>query len=69
MGYCLHGLPHLIGGVDSLLQPDMVINIEPSVFAYDGPEGGDVELEDTLLITEAGSTLVTPFPFDERLLH
>jgi Xaa-Pro aminopeptidase len=68
LGYGLHGAPHINRGVDLPLEPNMVVNIEPSIFTYDDPSGGGVELENTVLVTESGYELLTPFPFDDRLL-
>ena len=49
------------------LQPGMVINIEPSRYTLDALSVGGVEIEDSLLITDAGSRLLTTFAYDERL--
>jgi Xaa-Pro aminopeptidase len=68
LGYGLHGAPLLAAGVDVPLQAGMVINLEPSLYTFDDASVGGVELEDTLLITETGSRLLTDFPYDRRLL-
>lgn len=45
----------------------MVINIEPSLYTFDDLFVGGVEIEDSLLITDVGSRLLTTFAYDERL--
>jgi len=69
LGFGLHGEPLLGPGVDVPLQPGMVINLEPSLYTYDDLAIGGVELEDTVVITDSGSRLLTNFPFDESLLR
>lgn len=64
----MHGEPLLALGVEVPLQPGMVINLEPSLYTFDDPTIGGVEIEDTLLITDTGSRLLTEFRYDERLL-
>lgn len=68
LGFGLHGEPLLGPGVDVPLQPGMVINIEPSLYTFDDPSVGGVELEDTVVITDAGCRRLTDFPYDEKLL-
>jgi Xaa-Pro aminopeptidase len=68
LGYGLHGEPLLGPGVETLLQPGMVINLEPSLYTYDDLSVGGVELEDTVVVTEDGYRLLTDFPYDQRLL-
>jgi Xaa-Pro aminopeptidase len=68
LGFGLHGEPLLAEGVDVPLQPGMVVNLEPSLYTFDDVSVGGVELEDTLLITDTGSRLLTEFEYDGRLL-
>lgn len=68
LGFGLHGEPLLAPGVDVPLQSGMVINLEPSLYTFDDPTIGGVEIEDTLLITDTGSRLLTDFRYDEHLL-
>jgi len=50
------------------LKPGMVFSMEPGIFVPGTPGGGGVRLEDTILITENGNEVLTPFPYDEKLL-
>ena len=68
LGFGLHGDPLVGPGIDVPLQPGMVINLEPSLYTFDDMTVGGVELEDTVVITQTGSRLLTDFPFDARLL-
>lgn len=68
LSFSLHGSPLIDINVDIPLQEGMVINIEPSIFIYDNHNIGDVELEDTVLVTKTGYEKLTDFPYDCRLL-
>jgi Xaa-Pro aminopeptidase len=68
LGFGLHGEPLIGPGVDVPLQAGMVINIEPSVYTFDDPSVGGVEIEDTLLVTETGHRRLTDLPYEAKLL-
>jgi Xaa-Pro aminopeptidase len=68
LGFGLHGEPLIAAGVDIPLRPGMVINLEPSLYTFDDLSVGGVEIEDSLLIIDTGSRLLTSVAYDERLL-
>jgi Xaa-Pro aminopeptidase len=68
LGFGLHGEPLIGPGVDVPLQAGMVINLEPSVYTFDDPLIGGVEIEDTLLVTDSGHRRLTQLPYDDKLL-
>jgi Xaa-Pro aminopeptidase len=68
LGYGLHGAPVIGPGVEDLLMPGMVLNVEPAACTPDQPAIGGVEIEDTVLVTADGCERLTSFPYDEDLL-
>ncbi len=57
VGLEIHELPRLAAGNDAILQPGMVITIEPGVYL---PGKCGVRIEDMLLVTERGYEVLTP---------
>ncbi len=53
-------------GHEGCLEPGMVICVESYVGEAGGPEG--VKLEDQIVITETGNTVLSRFPYEEELL-
>jgi len=53
------------GGVDEPIRPGMVLNLEPGVYH---PEVGGLRAEDIVLVTDDGCELLTPYPYDPRLI-
>jgi len=51
---------------DGILEPGMVVSVESYIGEPGGPEG--VKLEDEVLITDTGVSLLSRYPYDEALL-
>lgn len=59
VGLDIHELPGISFNNETILLPGMVITIEPGIYL---PDIGGVRIEDTVLITEEGSEILTWFP-------
>ncbi len=59
VGLDIHELPGISFNNETILLPGMVITIEPGIYL---PDIGGVRIEDTVLITEDGSEILTWFP-------
>jgi Xaa-Pro aminopeptidase len=57
VGLEIHESPRLAAGSDTILQPGMVITIEPGIYL---PGKCGVRIEDMLLVTERGYDVLTP---------
>jgi Xaa-Pro aminopeptidase len=57
VGLEVHEVPRLAAGNDAVLQPGMVITIEPGVYI---PGKCGIRIEDMLLVTERGYEVLTP---------
>ena len=57
VGLEVHEVPRLAAGNDAVLQPGMVITIEPGVYI---PGKCGVRIEDMVLVTERGYEVLTP---------
>lgn len=68
LGYGLHGEPLISRGVQFILKPRMVFNLEPRVTIYDNPEIGGSHIEDTVLVTDTGHEVLSKCKYDEELL-
>jgi len=64
--YVLYAKDFPDGGYDGVVEPSMVLCVESFIGDERGGEG--VKLEQQLLVTEAGTELLSRYPFDERLL-
>jgi Xaa-Pro aminopeptidase len=73
-GVGLHGetpfIAHIqdfnVYGSDGVLEPGMVVSVESYIGEVGGAEG--VKLEEEVLVTAAGSEVISRFPFEEDLL-
>lgn len=57
-------LPQLAEGVETPLEPGMVMTVEPGVYL---PGVGGVRLEDVVVVTEGGSEVLTRLPHESQL--
>jgi Xaa-Pro aminopeptidase len=61
VGLDIHEGPAVGAGSTAILQPGTVVTVEPGVYL---PAVGGVRIEDTLVVTDAGSRPLTRFPKD-----
>lgn len=59
LGMDIHEDPRLRNGSDTILQPGMVVTVEPGVYL---PDWGGVRIEDDVLITDHGAEVLTHVP-------
>jgi Xaa-Pro aminopeptidase len=57
VGLEIHEPPRIAKGGNDVLQPGMVITIEPGVYI---PERGGVRIEDMVVVTDGGCDVLTP---------
>lgn len=61
VGLEVHELPKMGLNVGEILEPGMVVTVEPGIYI---PGYGGVRIEDTVLVTETGCEVLTGFPKD-----
>lgn len=61
IGLEVHEGPRLAPTSDDVLQPGMVVTVEPGIYV---PDFGGVRLEDDVLVTKDGYELLSSLPFD-----
>ena len=59
VGLEIHEAPRVAAGQKEVLQPGMVITIEPGIYM---PGKWGVRIEDTVVVTETGCEILTPCP-------
>ena len=64
IGTAVHEWPRIIPGEEALLQPDMVVLVEPGGYH---PDVGGVRLEQMFRITETGHEVLSPFEIAPEL--
>ena len=65
LGLDVHEPPQVMRGDDTVLEPGMVITIEPGLYV---PGLRGVRIEDDVLVTEAGAESLTRFPRELRVV-
>lgn len=65
VGLNIHENPRVSFRDDTVLQPGMVVTVEPGIYL---PDWGGVRIEDTVLVLEAGCRILTKAPKDLIIL-
>lgn len=68
LGYGLHGEPYITRGEEFVIQPNMIVALEPRITMFDNPEIGGIHLENVVLVTAKGNEVLTRLPFEDHLL-
>lgn len=64
VGIAIHENPRLNTKDETILQPGMVVTIEPGIYL---PQWGGVRIEDSVLVTENGCEILTSSPKNELI--
>ncbi len=65
-GLDIHELPRFSQGSDALLEPGMVVTVEPGIYL---PGWGGVRIEDDILVTKNGCEVLSSVPKDWDSVH
>lgn len=68
VGLTVHERPTIGQNVDTVLQPGMIMCIEPAVVYFDDPSVGGVAFEDVVLVTREGHEILTRTEYCAKLL-
>lgn len=66
IGLDVHEAPRLSRTVETILQPGMVVTVEPGIYL---PGWGGVRIEDDVLVTRAGCEVLSSVPKDWESVH
>jgi Xaa-Pro aminopeptidase len=62
LGLCIHEIPRLSAKDNTVLEPGMVVTVEPGIYINNW---GGVRIEDTVLVEECGCRILTGSPKEE----
>lgn len=65
IGLEIHEEPYVRGNYDTILEPGMVITIEPGIYL---PDFGGVRIEDDVLVTESGYQILTKLSKELKII-
>ncbi|ABO49586.1 peptidase M24 [Desulforamulus reducens MI-1] len=65
VGLAIHENPRLNTKDETILQPGMVVTVEPGIYL---PQWGGVRIEDSVLVTEDGCEILTSSPKNELII-
>ncbi len=65
VGLAIHEAPRLSSMDDSMLEPGMVVTVEPGIYL---PQWGGIRLENMILVTENGSEVLNTMGYDNYII-
>ena len=66
VGLAIHEAPRLSSMDDSLLEPGMVVTVEPGIYL---PQWGGIRLENMILVTENGAEVLNTMGYDNYIIE